>query len=449
LEQEITIKISNTKVNSQMDISYLRDVEISIIHNMYRSKELFYHITNQLKAEDFTFVVNREIFKYLIFLEKEDDYFGNDSKKIEIAMNIADIYNITPIAILKILGGKTEHYESINNFEDDKKENNLDADIFEILYFSKNRQEHISKESSKEIYYSNIVIEDEYGFYNMIFCNGIIKEIKTTYIFHLPKELCDTFEYTFENLIPYMNTDNNELKLITNQDDSEDIQAFSLKKNIKKIEQIERLIQWADKNKIDNIKLPNNRGSLLEYSMIGEFNKCNLDNIPIELFKIKKNTFAFNFIDNKIKSVPSNISISKCRILMLCNNEISIFPKSVYELSELTTLCLHGNKIKILPDDIDELKKLTHLSISNNPIEKLPSNISKITTLTDLDIENTFIDEDSLKFLNLEKIEKICFNDRLLPYFIKNLHKLKNIDTINLVYSKYKKDNQTIPSGSF
>jgi hypothetical protein len=235
----------------------------------------------------------------------------------------------------------------------------------------------------------------------------------------------------------YIQTDNYDVTMRINEDDPEEIYAFCLKKNIDKIEQVEKLIEWGKKNKIDPVKFPRNKGSLREHSILEEFDKCDLENIPSELFEVKKNSFSFNFLNNKIKSLPSGISNSKCSMLMLCHNEISIFPKSVYELKELNTLYLHGNKLQSLPEDIDKLKELKHLAISNNPIKKLPSSISRISTLKKLDIENTSITEESMDLLDLENIEKICFDDRLLPYFIENFHKLKKIDTINLIHSDY------------
>ena len=66
------------------------------------------------------------------------------------------------------------------------------------------------------------------------------------------------------------------------------------------------------------------------------------------------------------------------------------------------------------------------------------SEVHKLVNLKELDIENTLILESSLEYLNLDNIEKISFNDKLLPYFIKNIHLLNNIDTINLNHSQYK-----------
>lgn len=424
-KNNITIDTSCWQKESQIDIKYLRDIEFRIIASMYKSKENFEKITSQIKADDFTFTVNKKIYEYLPFYAKEEIFFGDDSKKTTIALNILDIYNVNHLTTLKILNRNIRHL------------NNIDLDIFELLDFSKKRQEIVSQNSDDKKAYFDIEIEDEYDFYVATYFNGIVINIETTYIFHLPDELCDTFEYTNKNILTYFQTDNYEVSVKINEDDPEDLQAICLKKNIDKIEQVERLIQWADKYKIDHIKFSRIKGFVRQYNIFEIFDNRALEEIPKEFFEIKKNSSFLDFTNNKIKSLPDGIGSSKCNILMLCNNEIEEFPKSVYELKELDTLCLHGNKIKSLPDDMDNLTKLKTFTISNNPIDKLPKNISNIDTLKKLDIENTNIDEESLEYLHLENLEKISFDDRLLPWFIKNFHRLKNINTINLVHSEY------------
>lgn len=447
MEKTITIESNSFQpIPSQTDMSHLRDIEFSILFNMFNSSDSFEKVTKKLNVDDFTFAVNKKIFEYLVFYSKEVKLFGDTSKKSEIAINVYEIYNVHPITTLKILEGRTKHHESLYDFAEDNKESNLELDIFELLDFSKKRQEQVSKNFYAENNFSTLQVEDEYGFYNIGYSNGVVQEVLTTYIFHLPHELCDTFKHTFENIIPYVQKEDHEVQLIVDEDDPENVQALSLKKNINKIDQLERLIRWADENKIDKIKLPRNRGQLLEYSIMEEFDDCNIKTLPNELFTIKKDVFSFNFMKNQISILPDSIVENECSTLGLCHNHFSEFPKITYKMKKLRTLCLHGNKLTSLPDDIGNLKNLEHLTISNNDIEKLPSSISQIVNLKDLDIENTLINETSLEYIDFSKIEKISFDDRLLPYFIENFHRLNNIDTINLIHSKYKESDDEIKS---
>ena len=446
MDQHYTIETNWWQGESQTDISYLKDLELGLIAYMYKSKELFEKIISEISTEDFTFSVAKNIYEYLVFYAKQECYFDDDSKKNEIAMNIYEIYNIDPLSTLKILNDDCKYHRNFNDTINQKKENDINLDIFELIDFSKKRKDMINKSLDDEKDYVNIMIEDEYGFYHASYCNGIIMEIKTTYLFHLPKELCDTFKYTFKKMMNYIQTDNYDITMQINKEDSEDIQSFNLRKNIDKIEKVEKLISWANDNQINPVTFPRNRGALWEYTVIEVFDESNLIDIPSELFEIKKGSFSFNFLNNKIKSIPNGISNSKCNMLMLCYNKISEFPTSLYELEKLSTLCLHANQLKSLPKDIDKMKNLTHLTISNNPILNLPSNISNINTLEVLDMENTLIKANSLRFLQFENLERFSFNDTLLPYLIENLHRLKKIDTINLTHSKYTKDDEIIKS---
>lgn len=436
-EKTITIESQNWQSQPQIGIIHLRDIEFRIIASMYKSKELFNKITSQIKSNDFTFIVNKKIYEYLLFYAQKENFFGDNSKKTIIALNIFDIYNVNHHTTLKILNNLTMHFDDIGFKIPEAADEKIDLDIFELLDFSKKRQEIISQNIEDKKAYLDIEIEDEYGFYVATYLNGIVVKIETTYIFHLPDELCDTFEYTNEKILSYIQIDNHKVSLITNEDDLEDLQAIFLKKNIDKIEQVEKLIQWADKYKIEHMKFPRTKGYIHQCNVFEVFENCDLEEIPKELFEIKKNSFSLNFINNKIKSLPSEIGNSKCNSLLLCNNEFEDFPKSVYELKELSTLCLHSNKIKSLPDDMDNLTKLDKLTISNNPIKKLPISISNMTSLKKLVIENTQIDEYSLENIHLENLEEISFDDKIFPWFLKNFHKLKNIEIINLVHSDY------------
>jgi len=443
-EKTITIESQNWQYESHVDINHLRDIEFRIIACMYKSKELFEKITSQIKADDFTFIVNKKIYEYLVFYTQEDEFFGDESKKTKIALNIFDIYHINYFTTKRILDNFTMHFEGMPFVMLDEVDEKIDLDIFELLDFSKKRQEIISHNIDDKKNSLDVEIEDEYGFYVATYFSGIVINIKTTYIFHLPNELSGTFEYTNKKILSHVQTNNHEVNLITNEDDPEDLYGISLKKNIDKIEQIDQVMKWAYKYKIKLMIFKKERGFARQCNIIENFENCDLEDIPKELFEIKKNSFSFNFLNNKIKSLPEDIGISKCNTLMLCNNQIETFPKSVYELKELRTLCLHGNKLKSLPEDIDNLSKLKKLTISNSPIKKFPISISNMKSLKELEIENTLIDEKSLELLHLETLEKICFDDKLLPWFIKNFHKLINIDTINIIHSEYNEFDKEI-----
>lgn len=417
---------------TQIEIIHLQNIEFSIIARMFSSKDFFEKVSNQLHSADFTFIVTQEIFKYLVFYANKNQFFGDDSQKQKIAMDIANIYNIHPASTLRILNSKE-----------------LATDIVEILDFSKKRQEIFSQNKEDKKLQGILKIVDKYGEYVGIYYNGMIQTIQTSYIFHLPEEFCDTFEYTVQNFIPLIKNEECKLTMELNEDCDEDftyedVEAIVLTKDITQIIQMENVMKWADKNSINHIKIPRNRGKMLEYCVMEDLEECNIKDIPEELFEIKKGYLMLNLSNNKIKVIPENISNIRCLLLMFCDNQIESLPKGLFEVRDLGTLCLHGNKLVELSEDINKLQQLKYLSISNNPIKQLPKSISRIATLKEIAIENTLIDENSLEFLHLENFEKISFDDRLLPYFLKNFHRLINIDTINLSHSEYKENDEMV-----
>ncbi|MDD2651641.1 MAG: leucine-rich repeat domain-containing protein [Sulfurimonas sp.] len=420
---------------SRININDLCKIEISIIASMFQSKELFSKITESINEENFTFFVTRKIFSHLKSYSDEVDYFGNEDEKTNIAEELYAFENIFTTTTLRIL--------------DSKPIKNIDLELAEFLDFSNKRLEVFEpplEHSNNGKHYSNIIIEDEYGQYASLYYNGIVKEIFTTYIFHLPEELCDTFKHTFEKIAPYAQKENFNLAMEINENDPKDIRAFVLIKNINKIKKLKNLIAWGKENDIKQNIFPRNRAELLG-TIVFELNDQNLEYIPDEFCEVLSEVRFLTLLNNHIKEIPKNInSLKNCILLMLCNNQIKFLPETLFQLNKLTVLCLHGNAIQEIPEEIGNLVELNNLILSNNSIDSLPSTVSKLIKLKELDIENTLIDESSLKYVNLENIEKISFDDRLLPFFVKNLHRLKEIDTINLVHSQYKKSDEIISS---
>ena len=107
------------------------------------------------------------------------------------------------------------------------------------------------------------------------------------------------FEYTNKNILTYVQTDNYEVSMKINEDDPEDLQAICLKKNIDKIEQVQRLIQWADKYKIDHDRFSRVKGFVRQCNIFESFNNRALEEIPKEFFEIKKNSSFLDFTNNK------------------------------------------------------------------------------------------------------------------------------------------------------
>lgn len=424
-----------SEIQSQIDIKHLCEIEQSVILNMFHSKEHFNEIIQKLDADDFTFVVHNKVFEHLKEYANKVEFFGVEKEIVRIAADL--LKHIEGLTIIKLLNKK--NYSK-----------NLASDIDEIIAFSKYRKSVIEQNiKDGTVPTQKIEINDEYGKYIAIYFNYVIKHIYTTYIFHLPDELCDVFKQTLDNLSLCAQKEDHKLSVSYIRDKETklptQLQGFTLNKNISKIEKAEKLIEWATYLNISNIDFPRNRRFLSEYMFFLNLDNNNITYIPDDLFDLIRNSLFIDLSDNKLKALPKNISnLNVCKALMLCNNNITSLNDELFEMQLLSTLCLHNNKLTKIPNKIQDLINLETLTISNNDIKRLPSGISKLKKLNKLDIENTLIKEDTLKYINLEQIEKISFDDDLLPYFVKNFHKLKNINTINLVHSKYTQEDGII-----
>lgn len=142
-----------------------------------------------------------------------------------------------------------------------------------------------------------------------------------------------------------------------------------------------------------------------------------------------------------IKEIPKSIGqLSNLTSLSLIYNEIESLPDEVCDLKELHTLSLSNNRIKHLPEDIgkpeiienpeqpkidqpkidqpkiEQPKKLTWIDLNENPIEKLPDSIIYLKNLEKLYLLNT-------GFVKKEKIDK----EIIYQYDKKKIIELKEI----------------------
>ena len=419
---------------SQINIHDLAKIEISIIASMFQSKELFHKITCTLKQDDFTFGTTAELFRFLIPYLTQNEVFGNKDEVFEIALSA---YNSKECSI---------YYAATMKILASKPRRELDLDLVELLEFSKNRKEILSRPAQDGITDILVEIDDVWGDYTVYYRHGIVTKIYCSYIFHTPEELCDVFIKTFENLARFTQKEDSSLVMIPDDDNPYIPRCFKLVKQITEINKLEKIIGWAIENKIEQTKIPSSRGYLINKNFF-ELDNKGLKNIPKEFCEVFTKTFLLDISSNELSALPRNINLLQlCLFLALCNNNIEHLPKELFEIKRMITLCLSSNKIQLIPSDIGNLSNLETLMLSNNPISKLPASFTHLTKLYRLDMENTLIEEDSLEHIVLENIKQISFDDKLLPFFIKNIHRLPNINTINLYHSNYEATDPEISS---
>ncbi|AFU68376.1 Tol-like receptor protein with LRR domain [Psychroflexus torquis ATCC 700755] len=161
------------------------------------------------------------------------------------------------------------------------------------------------------------------------------------------------------------------------------------------------------------INIPSKKISKLDLS------NQNLSQFPKEIFELK-NLKKLNLSNNKIKSIPKEIeSMKYLELLDLSNNSIINFYSKICSLKRLKVLNLNNNKIKTIPKQIGDLEALKVLQIANNKISKLPATTDNLKKLQELNLSKNDFEIFPLEVLRLEALKNLWLNNLNLKTFPK------------------------------
>ena len=411
------------------NINHLRDIEISILNYMLLNVENWIEITSKLNIDYFTFAANRRIFhilnnldiseKKLDFIKKKYKYWVlKENKELYIDLNFA----------------------SASFILDSKASSNIELDLFELEEYYKAKNEVFQNDDG--ILFT-VIVNSPLGDTTATFKDNRLIDIVTSNIKYLPQEIEDSFKSSLDNLIPNFNKEDTLLNVLIDEE-SEIPNGFLLKKEIKKLEKIDKFKEWIYENHLENV-LSFNVFSNIATTIILEMENKNIEYLPSEI-DILKDLFMLNLKDNHLTTLPVELSnIRNLIILMLCNNKIEQIPEFIYDMKRLSTICLHGNSISDIKEDIQNLENLKTLTLSKNKIKTLPKSLSKLLKLEDLSIENNpDLENIDIDILKLPNLKEFLIDDRFLPFIVSNKNLFAKIKYINLKYSKYKPNDELI-----
>jgi Leucine-rich repeat (LRR) protein len=412
------------------NINHLRDIEISILNYMLINVENWIEITSKLNIEHFTFAANRRIFHTLYNMEISQ-------KTLEIIKKKYKYW---------VLNGNKEQYIDLNYASasfilDSKASNNIELDLFELEEYYKAKNEVFQND---EGIFFTVKINSPIGDTTATFKDNRLIDIVTSNLKDLPQEIKDTFKSSLDNLMSNFNKEDTLLNLSIDEE-TELPNGFLLKKEIKKLEKIDKFKDWVKQNHLENLFVFNMSFNLMILPILEIENK-NIKSLPNEI-DILEELLILNLKDNDLTTLPNELmNIKHLIILILCDNKIEQIPEFIYNnMKQLSTICLHGNGLLYIEEDIGNLENLKTLTLSKNKIKTLPKNISKLSKLEDLAIENNpdleNIDKDILKLPNLKEF---CVDDRFLPFIVSNKNLFSKIKYINLKYSNYKLNDELI-----
>jgi leucine-rich repeat protein SHOC2 len=136
---------------------------------------------------------------------------------------------------------------------------------------------------------------------------------------------------------------------------------------------------------------------------------------------------------NSLTNLPGNIgNISELTYLDISNNQLKTLPSRIGDLDKLTYLYLHHNRLYCLPNQLVNLSRLTYLNLSHNQLNHLPKCIGNLSNLTDLDLSNNQLKSLPRSIDRLSKLTRLNLSKNQLTTLPHNLANLSNLTYINL-----------------
>ncbi|MDB4292248.1 leucine-rich repeat domain-containing protein [Maribacter sp.] len=127
---------------------------------------------------------------------------------------------------------------------------------------------------------------------------------------------------------------------------------------------------------------------------------------------------------------------SKITALDLQDNQLSDFPESVYQQTQLKVLLLGGNLFQNFPPNIAKLTNLRALNLTKNRLNEIPSEIGKLEDLEQLDLSGNALENlppEIGKLIALKRLSLFANNIDQLPPEIGNL---LDLESLNLGYNR-------------
>ena len=113
------------------------------------------------------------------------------------------------------------------------------------------------------------------------------------------------------------------------------------------------------------------------------------EDLRVDESLLRSNITKLDLSDNELSLLPSTIgNLTSLEELFLWDNQLKELPSSIGNLTSLTRLESVGNQLRELPSTIGNLTSLTHLKVSFNQLSELPSTIGNLTSLTRLELNH-------------------------------------------------------------
>jgi Leucine-rich repeat (LRR) protein len=183
---------------------------------------------------------------------------------------------------------------------------------------------------------------------------------------------------------------------------------------------MQRLWAWADKNNIDEKKLPRDNSGVTNLQTLELYNN-NIKELPKEIGQLT-HLQKLSLSKNKLTELPKEIGqLTQLQILNLDGNKLTELPKEIGQLTNLQRLGLYNNNLTELPREIGQLTNLQNLYLSGNKLTELPKEIGQLTQLQILNLDGNKLTELPKEIGQLTNLQKLFFCDNSLTELPKEL----------------------------
>ena len=134
-----------------------------------------------------------------------------------------------------------------------------------------------------------------------------------------------------------------------------------------------------------------------KYTLIDRLkNKLKINKTIAKLYEIKELSLS----NNQLTILPAEIGqLTNLQTLYLHQNQLTTLPAEIGQLTNLQTLYLYHNQLTTLPAEIGQLTNLRILYVNNNQLTTLPVEIGQLITLRELWLQNNQLKKQIQKTL--------------------------------------------------
>ena len=241
------------------------------------------------------------------------------------------------------------------------------------------------------------------------------------------------FQQEFTNLKTEVETEDNPLDQIQNQDMKESLEDLQnntywhmflfMSVENPSAEDWEHMWQFLDQNP-----------SLYHHIRELHLDSSIITTLPSEFVTHFPNITLLNMENSNISQLPDNVDKwTNLNTINLHMSDNTTLPDNLTSIPNLTDLDISRSNITVLPDKINDLTQLKTLNISNTPIEKFPMSIADLSNLRSLDAHSTSISAVPLQFssLLLKDLDLSYCAFEASPSAIFSMSTLKTLDLSN------------------